>query len=213
MLHSGALGGEVRHANPANLRPSPLRAPRWHKTLVVAVLLAAAACADVADTPSTRDRPSRHLRPPAPGSPCPPSTAAGSPRSSPSRRRVRDRGRRGPLGAGRLRHGGPDRPGDQRGRRRATARPCAGCKRGRRDRLQPVRGCERNVWPPRTRPRRSINRAKRTTQRGRSIPLRRLYGEPLATAAQPRVSHQPAAAFADTRPGWSNHDYPHLPKA
>jgi hypothetical protein len=38
---------------PANLRPSPLRAPRWHKTLVVAVLLAAAACADVADTPST----------------------------------------------------------------------------------------------------------------------------------------------------------------
>jgi hypothetical protein len=39
------------------------------------------------------------------------------------------------------------------------------------------------------------------------------YGEPFATAAQPRVSLQPAAAFADTRPGWSNHDYPHLPKA
>ena len=53
MLHSGALGGELGHANPANLRPSPLGAPRWHKTLVVAVLLAAAACADVADTPST----------------------------------------------------------------------------------------------------------------------------------------------------------------
>jgi hypothetical protein len=53
MLHSGALGGELGHANPANLRPSPLRAPRWHETLVVAVLLAAAACADVADTPST----------------------------------------------------------------------------------------------------------------------------------------------------------------
>ena len=41
------------NANPATLRPSPLRAPRWHKMLVVAVLLAAAACADVADTPST----------------------------------------------------------------------------------------------------------------------------------------------------------------
>jgi hypothetical protein len=39
------------------------------------------------------------------------------------------------------------------------------------------------------------------------------YGEPFATAAQPRVSLQPAVAFADTRPGWSNHDYPHLPKA
>jgi hypothetical protein len=38
---------------PANLRPSPLRAPGCHKTLAVAVLLAAAACADVADTPST----------------------------------------------------------------------------------------------------------------------------------------------------------------
>jgi hypothetical protein len=48
----------------------------------------------------------------------------------------------------------------------------AGCKCGRRDRLQPIRGYERNVWPPRTRRRRSINRAKRTTQRGRSIPLR-----------------------------------------
>jgi hypothetical protein len=47
-------------------------------------------------------------------------------------------------------------------------------------------------------PRRSINRAKRTTQRGRSIPLRSLYGEPFAAAAQPRVSYQPAAAFADT---------------
>jgi hypothetical protein len=48
----------------------------------------------------------------------------------------------------------------------------AGCKRGRRDRLQPIRGYERNFWPPRTQPRLSINRAKRTTQRGRSIPLR-----------------------------------------
>jgi len=38
---------------PANLRPSPRRAPRWHKTLVVAVLLAVAACTRVADTPST----------------------------------------------------------------------------------------------------------------------------------------------------------------
>jgi hypothetical protein len=83
MLHSGALGGELGHANPANLRPSPLRAPRWHETLVVAVLLAAAACPDVADTPAPRDRPSRHPRPPAQGSPCPPSTAAGSPRSFP----------------------------------------------------------------------------------------------------------------------------------
>jgi YVTN family beta-propeller protein len=36
---------------PANLRPSR-RAPRWH-TLVVVVLLAAAACSDVADTRST----------------------------------------------------------------------------------------------------------------------------------------------------------------
>ena len=47
-----------------------------------------------------------------------------------------------------------------------------GLQMRRRDRLQPIRGYERNVWPPRTRPRRSINRAKRTTQRGRSIPLR-----------------------------------------
>jgi hypothetical protein len=38
---------------PAKLWPSPPGAPRRHKLLVVAVLLAAAACADVADTPST----------------------------------------------------------------------------------------------------------------------------------------------------------------
>jgi YVTN family beta-propeller protein len=38
---------------PATLRPSPRGAPRWHATLVVAVLLAAAGCADVADTPRT----------------------------------------------------------------------------------------------------------------------------------------------------------------
>jgi DNA-binding beta-propeller fold protein YncE len=38
---------------PADLRPSPLRTPRWLKTLVLAVLLAAAACADVTGTPST----------------------------------------------------------------------------------------------------------------------------------------------------------------
>ena len=44
---------------PANLWPSPLRAPRWHQVLVVAVLLAAAAC-DAADTPSTP----RSTRPP-----------------------------------------------------------------------------------------------------------------------------------------------------
>jgi DNA-binding beta-propeller fold protein YncE len=37
----------------ANLRPSPLRAPSWHKTLVVTVLLAATACSGAADTPSS----------------------------------------------------------------------------------------------------------------------------------------------------------------
>jgi YVTN family beta-propeller protein len=38
---------------PATLRPLPRRVPRWHKTLVVALLLAAAACADADDTPRT----------------------------------------------------------------------------------------------------------------------------------------------------------------
>jgi YVTN family beta-propeller protein len=38
---------------PANHRRSARRAPRWQKTLIVAMLLAAAACADAADTRST----------------------------------------------------------------------------------------------------------------------------------------------------------------
>ncbi len=38
---------------PATVRPSPPRAPRWHTSLVVAVLLAAAACSGTGDTPST----------------------------------------------------------------------------------------------------------------------------------------------------------------
>ena len=38
---------------PANLRPSPRRAPRWHDALVVAVLLAAAGCTGASDAPST----------------------------------------------------------------------------------------------------------------------------------------------------------------
>jgi hypothetical protein len=37
-------------------------------------------------------------------------------------------------------------------------------------RLQPIWGYERNVWPPRTRPRRSINRAKRTTSAAAPFP-------------------------------------------
>jgi DNA-binding beta-propeller fold protein YncE len=38
---------------PASLRPSARRAPRWHKLVVVAVLLAAAGCSGAADTPSS----------------------------------------------------------------------------------------------------------------------------------------------------------------
>jgi YVTN family beta-propeller protein len=45
------IGGAM--PTPANRRQPPRRAPRWHKTLVAAVLLAAAGCADVADTGST----------------------------------------------------------------------------------------------------------------------------------------------------------------
>jgi YVTN family beta-propeller protein len=41
---------------PADLRP-PLRAPRWRKTLVVAVLLAAAACADARSSPRSTQPP------------------------------------------------------------------------------------------------------------------------------------------------------------
>lgn len=43
---------------PANLRPWPHRAPRRHKTLVVAVLLAAAACADARSSPRSTQPPS-----------------------------------------------------------------------------------------------------------------------------------------------------------
>src|SRR5829696_7262241 len=45
---------------PASLRPSPRGAPRWHKLVVVAVLLAAAGCSGAADTPSSP----RSTRPP-----------------------------------------------------------------------------------------------------------------------------------------------------
>jgi YVTN family beta-propeller protein len=38
---------------PANLRPPPLRGPHWQKTLVVAVLVAAAACSGAADSRGT----------------------------------------------------------------------------------------------------------------------------------------------------------------
>jgi YVTN family beta-propeller protein len=48
---------------PADLRPSPRRAPRWHKTLLVAVLLAVAGCSGAADTPSS---PPSTRPPPAP---------------------------------------------------------------------------------------------------------------------------------------------------
>jgi hypothetical protein len=37
---------------PANLRRWPLDPPRWHKMVVVAVLLAAAGCSGTGDTPS-----------------------------------------------------------------------------------------------------------------------------------------------------------------
>jgi len=46
---------------PANLGPSPLRAGRWQKTLVIGVLLAAAGCSGDADTGSTP----RSTQPPA----------------------------------------------------------------------------------------------------------------------------------------------------
>jgi DNA-binding beta-propeller fold protein YncE len=42
---------------PANLRPSTPGAPRWYKTLVVAVLLAAAGCDGTTETPPTQPRP------------------------------------------------------------------------------------------------------------------------------------------------------------
>ena len=40
-------------AGPATLRPPPPCAPRWHRMLAVAVLLAAAGCSGAADTPSS----------------------------------------------------------------------------------------------------------------------------------------------------------------
>jgi YVTN family beta-propeller protein len=48
-------------AGPATLRPPPPCAPRWHKMLAVAVLLATAGCSGAADGPST----SRSTQPPA----------------------------------------------------------------------------------------------------------------------------------------------------
>jgi YVTN family beta-propeller protein len=50
-------------AGPATLRPPPPCAPRWHKMLAVAVLLAAAGCSGAADTPSS---PRSTQPPPAP---------------------------------------------------------------------------------------------------------------------------------------------------
>ena len=50
---------------PADLRPSPLCVPRWHQTLLVAVLLAATGCTSVGDTPST---PASTQPPPTPTS-------------------------------------------------------------------------------------------------------------------------------------------------
>jgi virginiamycin B lyase len=50
----------------ANRRPSPRRAPRWHKTLAVAVLLATAGCSGAAETPSS---PRSTQPPPTPTSP------------------------------------------------------------------------------------------------------------------------------------------------
>jgi YVTN family beta-propeller protein len=47
-------------AGPAALRRTPRRAPSWHKTLAVAVLLAVTACSGAADTPSTP----RSIQPP-----------------------------------------------------------------------------------------------------------------------------------------------------
>jgi YVTN family beta-propeller protein len=64
-------------AGPAALRWAPRRAPRWHRTLAVAVLVAAAGCSGAADTPSTP----RSTRPP----PAPTGTGATAP--------VFDRGR------------------------------------------------------------------------------------------------------------------------
>src|SRR5215208_6720007 len=51
---------------PADLRPSPRRALRWHTSLLVVVLLAAAGCSGAADTPSS------------PRSTQPPSTPSGT---------------------------------------------------------------------------------------------------------------------------------------
>jgi YVTN family beta-propeller protein len=47
-------------ADPATLRPPPPCPPRWHKTLAVAVLLAATGCSGAADSPSS----SRSTQPP-----------------------------------------------------------------------------------------------------------------------------------------------------
>jgi YVTN family beta-propeller protein len=52
-------------AGPATLRPLPHRAPRWHRMLAVALLLAAAGCSGAADTPSSP----RSTQPPAPTGP------------------------------------------------------------------------------------------------------------------------------------------------
>ena len=69
-------------AGPATLRPPPPCAPRWHKLLAVAVLLATAGCSGAADSPSTP----RSTQPPAAptdtSATVPPSTETGSPRSS-----------------------------------------------------------------------------------------------------------------------------------
>jgi DNA-binding beta-propeller fold protein YncE len=48
-------------AGPATLRPPPPSAPRWHKVVAVAVLLAAAGCSGATDSPSTP----RSTHPPA----------------------------------------------------------------------------------------------------------------------------------------------------
>ena len=150
MHHSGALGGRCAMPTPANLRPSPRRAPRWHTSLVVVVLLAAAACSGTADTPSTprSTQPATHahrhrrrchrarLRPRPvrrghPGSRC----------------REHGRGRWGPLGAGRRWHGGSARPANQRGGRQAAPRPRR--RRGHRRRPGDPVGHQRRPRGPR----------------------------------------------------------------
>jgi YVTN family beta-propeller protein len=54
-------------AGPADRRPPPRGAPRWQQVLLVAVVLAAAACADSADTQST----ARSTQPPTTGTTVP----------------------------------------------------------------------------------------------------------------------------------------------